>query len=341
MKKKILTFMFSIFIILSSSISVQALPTDKLETMDYTEQKEYITELKTAMENRIENIEVEKENNEKNLNEAKDEIIKLKKNSQAKKNVNNATTLNISNDNLKMWEVILNSNSFSDMMNNFDLMKKKKTFNDKYVNSMEKQEDIMLDNYFEMENTLKALEEEYKDLEKDLKDIKNAEKDLIKKIERKSGELTFNPNDLLKPTNMSVDDMYKALEGTALHELAPIYIEAENVYGVNALFIAGITAEESGWGTSKRAVEDNNLTGLGVYSDSSVGINARTKRNNILMTAKLLKNEYLSPGGSYYNGYSIRDVNTRYCIGTNGTTDYNWSVKITNIATNLLKKVKS
>lgn len=338
MKKKIFSTLFIIGIVFSSNVNVQALPTN-LDSMDYVQQKIYIEDFKKSSEGRLVKIEEEKIENETILYETRNEMVNLKKEIQAKTSINNKAQLSVNNQNLKMWEVVLNSNSFSDMMNNFSLMKTKKNIKDKSLSIVEQQETILIEKYTNAEENLKSLELEKVQLIEDISSISTLEADLQKKMERKNGDIVFNPNDLLKPSNMSVDDMYKVLEGTSLYELAPVYIEAENTYGVNALFIAGLTAEESGWGTSKRAVEDNNLTGLGVYSDSSTGINAHTKRDNILMTTKQIKNNYLTSGGSYYNGFSIQAVNTRYCIGKNGQADYNWSKKITNIATGLLDKV--
>lgn len=54
---------------------------------------------------------------------------------------------------------------------------------------------------------------------------------------------------------------------TMMH-LANAFVDAEKKYGVNAFFMAGIVALESGFATSRRALEDNNLTGYEVYSDS-------------------------------------------------------------------------
>ena len=146
----------------------------------------------------------------------------------------------------------------------------------------------------------------------------------------------FNHQNVLELSHVTVDDLYTVLEGTELYDLAPIYVEAENLYGVNALFIAGLTAQESGWGTSQRAINDNNLTGFGVYSKSAVGINANTKRDNILQTTAWLKDKYLTEGGSFFNGYSIRAVNIKYCLGSDGQTDYHWSSNITAISLSLI-----
>lgn len=170
---------------------------------------------------------------------------------------------------------------------------------------------------------------ENKELEK--KEIENKINTLSEKISKleKIENITFDSSDVTKLSGMTVEDVQLILKGTALEELAIDFIDAEQEYHVNAFFIISICALESGWGTSKRAVYDNNLTGFGVYSDNSEGINSDTKRGNILLTTKTLHNNYLTKGGSYYNGVSISAVNIKYC------TSNTWASKVTNIGNNL------
>ena len=80
-------------------------------------------------------------------------------------------------------------------------------------------------------------------------------------------------------------------------------------------FLMGIAAHESAWGTSRRAREDNNLTGYGVTSDHAKGINKSTKEAGLLATAETLHEKYLTSGGSYYVGTSAAAVNKHYCVG--------------------------
>ena len=91
--------------------------------------------------------------------------------------------------------------------------------------------------------------------------------------------------------------------------------DVEEKYHVNAVFLMGIAAHESAWGTSRRAREDNNLTGYGVTSDHAKGINKSTKEAGLLATAETLHEKYLTSGGSYYVGTSAAAVNKHYCVG--------------------------
>ena len=126
-------------------------------------------------------------------------------------------------------------------------------------------------------------------------------------------KITFDAEDVTKPSYLTVEEIEYILDGTKLEELAQDFYDAEQEHGVNAFFIISLAAWESGWGTSSRARNDNNLTGFGVYSDSSVGINSETKRDNIMLTTKTLKKNYLTEGGSCYHGLSVYDVSISYC----------------------------
>ena len=69
--------------------------------------------------------------------------------------------------------------------------------------------------------------------------------------------------------------------------------------------MAGIVALESGFATSRRAIEDNNLTGYEVYSDSSEGRLFNSHDESVLHTARHLSKNYLKEDSMYYNGLSV------------------------------------
>lgn len=171
---------------------------------------------------------------------------------------------------------------------------------------------------------LENLEKQKETLIKEIENIKIEILDIEKYIEE-NRKITYDSNDLRKSSNATLEELSKALEGTALYELAPAFLKAEEDYNVNAFFLIGLCALESDWGRSQRAVNDNNLTGFGVNSDDSVGINDNSKENNIMRTAKWIGEEYLSENGLYYNGTKISDVNKKYCVNPE------WSNHITNI----------
>lgn len=115
-------------------------------------------------------------------------------------------------------------------------------------------------------------------------------------------------------------------------ELAPIIVEAERTYGINAFIISAIASWESNYNKSTRAIYDNNVMGWGVYSSDSVGINATSKNENIMGACKFLKEAYLSPDGIYFNGYSTWSLNQKYCLDANGQPDDGWRIGVNQIS---------
>lgn len=154
----------------------------------------------------------------------------------------------------------------------------------------------------------------------------------MKLIENKKS-IVFDPMNLLKKSNLTKEKAKKILKGTALEDCSDYFIECEEKYGVNAIGVMAIAVHESAWGTSRRAQEDHNLTGYGVYSDSAKGINAPSKEENLLMTAKLLKESYLTRSGSHYKGTSLMAVNESYC------TSGDWAINVTTHAYTLMDRL--
>lgn len=172
------------------------------------------------------------------------------------------------------------------------------------------------------------------------KPIKQKIKELSQKIKKARKDLSterqtryFNPNDVSALSHITIDDAKHMLRGTALSSEAAAYVKAEKKYHVNAVFLMGIAAHESAWGTSRRAREDNNLTGYGVTSDHAKGINKSTKEAGLLATAQTLHEKYLTPGGSYYAGTSAKAVNEHYCVGGE------WAAAVVNDAYQLMNQL--
>lgn len=203
----------------------------------------------------------------------------------------------------------------------------------KVADVIQEEETIQLKQYLDQQllNCDKTQEQRIKDLKKSRKKIQALKKQ-IKELNADKPRI-FDPMDLLKKSNLSVEEIRLMLKGTALEEQAPAFYKCEKTYGVNAVMVMGIAIHESAWGTSRRAREDHNLTGYGVTSDSAKGINAPTKEENLMMTAKLLKEKYLVKGGAYYHGPTVKGVNQNYCVGNT------WAGYVTNRCYEIMKKL--
>ena len=142
--------------------------------------------------------------------------------------------------------------------------------------------------------------------------------------------VTYNPYNLLEPSNITREEAYIMLEGTALQTLSNAYVYMEELYGVNAIYLMSLSAEESGWGRSQLAITHNNIGGI----KSSNGWMYFSDWGECLdYKARLLKNKYLSENGDYFNGYSIWNVNIKYC------EQNTWADNINSIAYGLLNKI--
>lgn len=166
--------------------------------------------------------------------------------------------------------------------------------------------------------------------------IKQDEIDSVIAENNRRDNVTFNSYNVLEPTGLTAIELYNTLAGInngALADFAWALQECEEVYGINAFFLAGIIAHESAWVTSDRAIYQNNLTGHAVYNNAARGTYFNSQEESIYNTARLLYNNYLLPSGRNYHGVSVEAVNTDYCLTQDGTaTDYGWSANIISIA---------
>ena len=147
--------------------------------------------------------------------------------------------------------------------------------------------------------------------------------------------LTLSVNsDLRVASNVTSEEIDKMLEGTKLHGLGSAFVEAEQKYGVNALYMMGLACLESGFGNSAFAQKRNNLYGWNaVDSNPNNASSFTSKKEATLYVASKLQSNYLTEGGAYYEGYSARAVDVHYC------TDKAHADKIVSIVNNLLQKL--
>lgn len=158
---------------------------------------------------------------------------------------------------------------------------------------------------------------------------------LIQAENQRKANVGFNPSDLLQASGITGDEMYSLLKDRGVNDVAYALVEAEQIYGVNAILLAGLVCLESGWGESARSTgSTNNMTGMGVPNNYSRGYVYSSRAESVLDTARQLKKNYLTEGGVYYNGTSIWSVNKKYCASKD------WADKIVNISSTLLSKYK-
>ena len=142
------------------------------------------------------------------------------------------------------------------------------------------------------------------------------------------GPLFTEDTDLTLPSGENAATIDSFLAGTALSGLGAAYMQAEKTYGVSARYLVAHSIEESGWGTSPIAQSDNNLFGYGADDSDPAGDASRFSSFAacILYVAQQVQQKYLTPGGEYYHGPTLRGMNVDYA------SDPLWASKIAAIA---------
>lgn len=121
-------------------------------------------------------------------------------------------------------------------------------------------------------------------------------------------------SDLRILSNLTADEYNKMLENTELNNLGNALEKAEKEYGINGLYLIGLACLESGYGKSEFARKRNNLVGWNaVNSNPNKASYFESKEECILYVAKRLKTNYLNKNGCYFNGYSARAIDVKYC----------------------------
>ena len=192
---------------------------------------------------------------------------------------------------------------------------------------------------------LKKLEDELLKIEEN---IRNEKLKYIEELEDKIAylkqDVIYKSSDVSVKANVTAPQLYRALEklspeSSTLKELAWVISEACTDYGVNELFLAALIAQETGYGTSRRFIQDNNVGGYEVYTPKSKGRLFTSREESVRAVAKLLGIHYLDKEGMYYEGKSARDVNTRYCTSSEGG-QYEWSKNINKIAYDIKEAIE-
>lgn len=127
-------------------------------------------------------------------------------------------------------------------------------------------------------------------------------------------------NNLRKLSGLTAQQMTAFLKDTNLESLGEAFIKAEEEYKVNAIFLAALAMHESNNAKSRIAVDKLNLFGYKAYDADPYNSAQKfsSLEEGIFTVAKMLSQSYLTPGGKYFNGYSIDHINIKYA------TDKNW-----------------
>ncbi|PEC54700.1 N-acetylmuramoyl-L-alanine amidase [Bacillus cereus] len=105
------------------------------------------------------------------------------------------------------------------------------------------------------------------------------------------------------------------------------FIQAQNEYGVSALYLAAHAILESGYGKSEIAYRKHNLFGLKAFDwdPFAYAKYLPSYGQSISYNADYVRKNYLEEGAPHFNGYTLPDMNVKYA------TDKAWAGKIANI----------
>ena len=154
-------------------------------------------------------------------------------------------------------------------------------------------------------------------------------------------ELIKNLNksmDLNKASGLTLEQFVQILSGDSndknniFTENAEYFYYIEEQYNINGIFVAAVAIHESGWGTSKIALNKKNLFGYGAYDSSPYekAYEFDSYAEGIDLLARVFTKHYINKkgttifdgqvaSGKYYNGSTLDGINQKYA------TDPNWA----------------
>jgi len=143
-----------------------------------------------------------------------------------------------------------------------------------------------------------------------------------------AGDIFTIDTDLTQPSGESAGAINQFLSGTALSGLGQSYVNAEHTYHVSALYLVAHSILESGWGSSQIAHDKHNLFGYGADDSNPYGdaMSFPSFDACIQFVASKVAQNYLTPGGAFYHGPTLRGMNVCYA------SDPTWALKIASIA---------
>jgi peptidoglycan hydrolase CwlO-like protein len=137
--------------------------------------------------------------------------------------------------------------------------------------------------------------------------------------------------DLTVPSGLTAGQIDQFLSGTAMAGLGSAFISAEQQYHVSARYFVAHAILESAWGSSQLAQGKHNLFGYGADDANPYGdaVTFSSFADCINFVAHQVSVYYLTPGGAFYHGPTLRGMNVDYA------SDPNWAVKIASIANDI------
>ena len=164
----------------------------------------------------------------------------------------------------------------------------------------------------------------------------NETKESTKTKQELNSNLSFNMA-LNKPSGLSLEQFKKILNDSKdknkiFTNNSEYFYYIEKQYNINGIFVAAVGIHESSWGTSKIALQKNNLFGYGAYDSNPYNgaYNFSNYSESIDLISRVFVKYYINPKGTsiyggekavgtYYNGSNLSCINKKYA------SDSNWA----------------
>jgi hypothetical protein len=142
------------------------------------------------------------------------------------------------------------------------------------------------------------------------------------------GPLFTIDTNLTLPSGETAASLNQFLAGSALAGLGASFMQAETTYNVSARYFVAHAILESAWGTSALAQYKYNLFGFGADDANPYGdaMTFTSFDQCIQYVAQFIEVNYLTVGGQFYHGPTLRGMNVDYA------SDPDWAEKIASIA---------
>ena len=120
-------------------------------------------------------------------------------------------------------------------------------------------------------------------------------------------------------TASQIDNWIAANHPGDMEGLGQYFINAQNTYGVNAVYLLAHAALETGWGASALDLNKNNWFGYGAYDGDAYGYGGTFPSSEyaIMFEAWEVRQNYLTPGASHYNSSpTLNGMNVNYATSS-------------------------
>lgn len=197
----------------------------------------------------------------------------------------------------------------------------------------------------EIENVAKSISDYVANFEDNINDYEELAKMIGWELDRSEivyAENIVNIDNVTQISGLTAEEFEHIFDGTGYSGHGKIFEMGEKLFKINGLIVAGIGIAEVGWDLdgNRIAREKNNPFDIGAYNHDPYGnaFSFESIDSSIIYTFGFLRNKYLNTDSPYYNGLRVMDLNKRYAINDDGSTNYEWSANTIGASKTLKKR---